>query len=142
MTKDHFKEPLPPGVKNLDNYEIDFPEHNLEDYVCYSNPQVQESLPYEKTAKEFYEKKELTMKQSDTNYDKEIKVDNLFIDADKHEERMNIMAEQENQYFKQEVTDDMLPDWMKDNESMYQTNPEDWTNDPEDPPIHWESEEK
>ena len=37
MTKDHFKEPLPPGVKNLDNYEIDFPEHNLEDYVCYSN---------------------------------------------------------------------------------------------------------
>ena len=82
------------------------------------------------------------MKQSDTNYDKEIKVDNLFIDADKHEERMNIMAEQENQYFKQEVTDDMLPDWMKDNESMYQTNPEDRTNDPEDPPIHWESEEK
>ena len=116
---DHFKEPLPPGVKNLDNYEIDFPEHNLKDYVMHSPKSV---------------------KQSDTNYDKEIKVDNLFIDADKHEERMNIMAEQENQYFKQEVTDDMLPDWMKDNEAMYNTDPKDWTNDPEDPPIHWETE--
>ena len=97
------------------------------------------------------------MKQSDTNYDKEIKVDNLFIDADKHEERMNIMAEQENQYFKQEVTDDMLPDWMKDKESMYNSDPSEWSGvdpltglevkdgsfvDPEDPPIHWESEEK
>ena len=138
MTKDHFKEPLPPGVKNLDNYEIDFPEHNLEDYVCYSNPQVQESLPYEKTAKEFYEKKELTMKQSDTNYDKEIKVDNLFIAADDHDNKMSIMAEQENKYFEQEVTDDMLPDWMKDNEAMYNTDPKDWTNDPEDPPLSWE----
>ena len=121
MTKDHFKEPLPPGVKNLDNYEIDFPEHNLKDYVMHSPKSV---------------------KQSDTNYDKEIKVDNLFIAADDHDNKMSIMAEQENKYFEQEVTDDMLPDWMKDNESMYQTNPEDWTNDPEDPPIHWESEEK
>ena len=75
------------------------------------------------------------MKQSDTNYDKEIKADNLFIDADKHEEQMNIMAEQENQYFKQEVTDDMLPDWMKDNQAMHNTNPE-------DPPVHWELESK
>ena len=25
MTKDHFKEPLPPGVKNLDDFEIHFP---------------------------------------------------------------------------------------------------------------------
>ena len=49
MTKDHFKEPLPPGVKNLDNYEIDFPEHNLEDYVCYSNKDAKD--PY----KEFQE---------------------------------------------------------------------------------------
>ena len=119
MTKDHFKEPLPPGVKNLDDFEIHFPEHNLKDYVMHSPKSV---------------------KQSDTNYDKEIKVDNLFIDADKHEEQMNIMAEQENQYFKQEVTDDMLPDWMKDKEAMYNTDPKDWTNDPEDPPIHWETE--
>ena len=129
---DHFKEPLPPGVKNLDNYEIDFPEHNLKDYVMHSPKSV---------------------KQSDTNYDKEIKVDNLFIDADKHEERMNIMAEQENQYFKQEVTDDMLPDWMKDKESMYNSDPSEWSGvdpltglevkdgsfvDPEDPPMYWE----
>ena len=115
---DHFKEPLPPGVKNLDNYEIDFPEHNLQDYVMHSPRGV---------------------KQSDTNYDKEIKVDNLFIDADKHEERMNIMAEQINGFFNEEVTDDMLPDWMKDKEPMYNTDPEDWINDTEDPPIHWES---
>ena len=71
MTKDHFKEPLRPGVKNLDNYEIDFPEHNLEDYVCYSN---------------------IRMKHSDTNYDKEIKVDNLFIAAVDHDNKMSIMA--------------------------------------------------
>ena len=119
---DHFKEPLPPGVKNLDDFEIHFPN---------------------------------AMKQSDTNYDKEIKVDNLFIDADKHEERMNIMAEQENQYFKQEVTDDMLPDWMKDKESMYNSDPSEWSgidpltrlevkdgkfvDDPEDPPMLWNS---
>ena len=78
------------------------------------------------------------MKHSDTNYDKEIKVDNLFIAADDHDNKMSIMAEQENQYFKQEVTDDMLPDWMKDNEAMYNTDPKDWTNDPEDPPLSWE----
>ena len=34
---------------------------------------------------------------------------NSLIDADKHDERMKIMAEHENQYFKQEVTDEMLP---------------------------------
>jgi hypothetical protein len=51
---------------------------------------------------------------------------------------MSIMAEQENKYFEQEVTDDMLPDWMKDNEAMYNTDPKDWTNDPEDPPLSWE----
>ena len=132
MTKDHFKEPLPPGVKNLDNYEIDFPEHNLEDYVMHSPKSV---------------------KQSDTNYDKEIKVDNLFIDADKHEERMNIMAEQVNGYFNEEITDDMIPDWMKDKESMYNSDPSEWSGvdpvtglevkdgsfvDPEDPPMYWE----
>jgi hypothetical protein len=109
---DYFKEPLPPGVKNLDNYEIDFPEHNLADYVMYSPKGV---------------------KQSDTNYDKDIQVDNVFI------ERMKIMAEHENQYFKQEVSDDMLPDWMKDKEPMYNTNPEDWTNyDSDDLPLSWE----
>ena len=133
MTKDHFKEPLPPGVKNLDNYEIDFPEHNLEDYVCYSNNR---------------------MKHSDTNYDKEIKVDNLFIAADDHDNKMRIMAEQENKYFEQEVTDDMLPDWMKDKESMYNSDPKEWSGvdpvtglevkdgsfvDPEDPPMYWET---
>ena len=119
---DHFKEPLPPGVKNLDDFEIHFPN---------------------------------AMKQSDTNYDKEIKVDNLFIDADKHEERMNIMAEQVNGYFNEEVTDDMLPDWMKDKESMYNSDPSEWSgvdpltglevkdgkfvDDPEDPPMLWNS---
>ena len=136
MTKDHFKEPLPPGVKNLDNYEIDFPEHNLEDYVMHSPKSV---------------------KQSDTNYDKEIKVDNLFIAADDHDNKMKIMAEQENKYFEQEVTDDMLPDWMKDKESMYNSDPKEWSGvdpltglevkdgsfvDPKDPPIHWLTEEK
>ena len=70
MTKDHFKEPLPPGVKNLDNYEIDFPEHNLEDYVCYSNKGA---------------------KQPDTNYEKDIKVDDVFIEADKHDEQEEIL---------------------------------------------------
>ena len=130
---DHFKEPLPPGVKNLDNYEIDFPEHNLEDYVCYSNNR---------------------MKHSDTNYDKENKVDNLFIAADDHDNKMRIMAEQENKYFEQEVTDDMLPDWMKDKESMYNSDPKEWSGvdpvtglevkdgsfvDPEDPPMYWET---
>lgn len=105
---DHFKEPLPPGVKNLDNYEIDFPEHNLEDYVCYSNNGV---------------------KHSDTNYDKDIKVDNVFIAADKHEEQMKI-------------TEDMVPDFIQCKEDMYETEPQDWTNDPEDPPIHWESDEQ
>ena len=133
MTKDHFKEPLPPGVKNLDNYEIDFPEHNLEDYVMHSPKSV---------------------KQSDTNYDKEIKVDNLFIAADDHDNKMSIMAEQENKYFEQEVTDDMLPDWMKDKESMYNSDPKEWSGvdpltglevkdgsfvDPEDPPMYWET---
>ena len=119
---DHFKEPLPPGVKNLDDFEIHFPN---------------------------------AMKQSDTNYDKEIKVDNLFIDADKHEERMNIMAEQVNGYFNEEVTDDMLPDWMKDKESMYNSDPSEWSgvdpltglevkdgsfvDDPKDPPMLWNS---
>ena len=130
---DHFKEPLPPGVKNLDNYEIDFPEHNLEDYVMHSPKSV---------------------KQSDTNYDKEIKVDNLFIAADDHDNKMKIMAEQENKYFEQEVTDDMLPDWMKDKESMYNSDPKEWSGvdpltglevkdgsfvDPGDPPMYWET---
>ena len=133
MTKDYFKEPLPPGVKNLDNYEIDFPEHNLEDYVMHSPKSV---------------------KQSDTNYDKEIKVDNLFIAADDHDNKMKIMAEQENKYFEQEVTDDMLPDWMKDKESMYNSDPKEWSGvdpvtglevkdgsfvDPGDPPMYWET---
>ena len=71
---DSFKEPIPPGVKNLDNYEIDFPEHNLEDYVCYSNKSV---------------------KQPDTNYEKDIKVDDVFIQADKHDQQEEI-PEQDN----------------------------------------------
>jgi len=96
MTKDHFKEPLPPGVKNLDDFEIHFPN---------------------------------AMKQSDTNYDKDIKVDNVFIAADKHEEQMKI-------------TEDMVPDFIQCKENMYETEPEDWTNDPEDPPIHWVSDEQ
>jgi hypothetical protein len=133
LMANHFKEPLRPGVKNLDNYEIDFPEHNLEDYVMHSPKSV---------------------KQSDTNYDKEIKVDNLFIAADDHDNKMKIMAEQENKYFEQEVTDDMLPDWMKDKESMYNSDPKEWSGvdpltglevkdgsfvDPEDPPMYWET---
>ena len=86
MTKDHFKEPLPPGVKNLDNYEIDFPEHNLEDYVCYSNKGA---------------------KQPDTNYEKDIKVDDVFIQADKHDQQEEI-PEQDNdmdQYFVEQQHD-------------------------------------
>jgi hypothetical protein len=94
------------------------------------------------------------MKHSDTNYDKEIKVDNLFIAADDHDNKMSIMAEQENKYFEQEVTDDMLPDWMKDKESMYNSDPKEWSGvdpltglevkdgsfvDPEDPPMYWET---
>ena len=59
---DYFKEPLPPGVKNLDDFEIHFPEHSLKDYVMHSPKGV---------------------KQSDTNYDKDIQVDNVFIEADK-----------------------------------------------------------
>ena len=100
---DHFKEPVPPGVKNLDDFEIHFPEHNLEDYVMHSPKSV---------------------KQSDTNYDKDIKVDNVFIAADKHEEQMKI-------------TEDMVPDFIQCKEDMHETEPEDWINDPEDPPIHW-----
>jgi len=118
---DHFKEPLPPGVKNLDNYEIDFPEHNLEDYVMHSKPQIQNSLPYEKAAKEFYEKKEDPQFLVDAN------MDTLDHEADKYEERMKIQAEQTNGYFDQEVTDEMLPDWMKDNSAMHDTEPSDWT---------------
>ena len=80
------------------------------------------------------------MKHSDTNYEKEIKVDNIFIAADKHDEQMkasesDIKGAQLNGYFDQEVTDEMLPDWMKDKEEMYDTKPEDWAGDeyPEDP---------
>ena len=104
MTKDYFKEPLPPGVKNLDNYEIDFPEHNLEDYVCYSNKG-----------------------KEDPQFLVDANMDTLDHEADKHEERMKIQAEQTNGYFDQEVTDEMLPDWMKDNSAMHDTEPSDWT---------------
>ena len=129
MTKDYFKEPLPPGVKNLDDFDIHF-------------PQVQESLPYEKIAKEFYEKKEFSMKQSDTNYDKDIQVDNVLIEADKFEDRMNALSEED------------LP--SDDKEAMYNSNPEEWSGydsltglevengnfiyDPKDPPVHWDLE--
>ena len=119
LMSDHFKEPLPPGVKNLDNYKIDFPEHNLDDYVMHSPK---------------------SMKHSDTNYEKEIKVDNIFIAADKYDEQMkasesDIKGAQINGYFDQEVPDEMLPDWMKDKEEMYDTKPEDWAGVeyPEDP---------
>ena len=101
---DSFKEPLPPGVKNLDNYEIDFPEHNLEDYVCYSNKG-----------------------KEDPQFLVDANMDTLDHEADKHEERMKIQAEQTNGYFNQEVTDEMLPDWMKDNSAMHDTEPSDWT---------------
>lgn len=121
MTKDYFKEPLPPGVKNLDNYEIDFPEHSLKDYVMHSPKAV---------------------KQSDTNYDKDIQVDNVFIEADKFEDRMNSLSEED-------VPSD-------DKEAMYNSNPEEWSGydsltglevengnfiyDPKDPPAHWDLE--
>jgi len=101
---DHFKEPLPPGVKNLDNYEIDFPEHNLEDYVCYSNKG-----------------------KEDPQFLVDANMDTIDHEADKYEERMKIQAEQTNGYFNQEVTDDMLPDWMQNNDEMYETEPSDWT---------------
>ena len=118
---DYFKEPLPPGVKNLDNYEIDFPEHSLKDYVMHSPKAV---------------------KQSDTNYDKDIQVDNVFIEADKFEDRMNSLSEEN-------VPSD-------DKEAMYNSNPEEWSGydsltglevengnfiyDPKDPPAHWDLE--
>jgi hypothetical protein len=118
---DYFKEPLPPGVKNLDNYEIDFPEHSLKDYVMHSPKAV---------------------KQSDTNYDKDIQVDNVFIEADKFEDRMNSLSEED-------VPSD-------DKEAMYNSNPEEWSGydsltglevengnfiyDPKDPPAHWDLE--
>ena len=121
MTKDHFKEPLPPGVKNLDDFEIHFPEHNLKDYVMHSPKAV---------------------KQSDTNYDKDIQVDNVFIEADKFEDRMNSLSEED-------VPSD-------DKEAMYNSNPEEWSGydsltglevkngdfiyDPKDPPAHWDLE--
>ena len=50
---DHFKEPIPPGVKNLDDFEIHFP------------PKL--------------------------NYEKDIKVDDVFIKADKHDEQEEIL---------------------------------------------------
>lgn len=46
MTRDFFDEPIRrPGIKNLDNYEIDFPEHNLDEYICYSNQGKEEVKP-------------------------------------------------------------------------------------------------
>ncbi len=116
----YWQEPLPPGVKNLDNYKIDFPEHNLDDYVMHSPK---------------------SMKHSDTNYEKEIKVDNIFIAADKHDEQMkasesDIRGTQSDQYmFDQTLPSSMMPDWMKDKEEMYDTKPEDWAGVeyPEDP---------
>ena len=50
---DHFKEPIPPGIKNLDDFEIHF------------------------TPK--------------PNYEKDIKVDDVFIEADKHDEQEEIL---------------------------------------------------
>jgi len=50
---DHFKEPIPPGVKNLDDFEIHYPPK--------------------------------------PNYEKDIKVDNVFIQADKHDEQEEIL---------------------------------------------------
>ena len=121
MTEDYFKEPLPPGVKNLDDFEIHFPEHSLKDYVMHSPKGV---------------------KQSDTNYDKDIQVDNVFIEADKFEDRMNSLSEED------------LP--SDDKEAMYNSNPEEWSGydsltglevkngdfiyDPKDPPAHWDLE--
>ena len=75
---------------------------------------------------------EFIMKQSDTNYDKEIKVDNLFIAADKYEEQQealkaDIRGTQSDQYmFDQTLSESIMPDWMKDKEEMYNTKPEDW----------------
>ena len=54
---DHFKEPIPPGVKNLDDFEIHYPPK--------------------------------------PNYEKDIKVDDVFIQADKHDEQEEI-PEQDN----------------------------------------------
>ena len=106
---DHFNEPLPPGVKNLDDFDIHFPN---------------------------------AMKQSDTNYDKDIQVDNVFIEADKFEDRMDSLSEED------------LP--SDDKEAMYNSNPEEWSGydsltglevkngdfiyDPKDPPAHWDLE--
>ena len=50
---DHFKEPIPPGVKNLDDFEIHYPPK--------------------------------------PNYEKDIKVDDVFIQADKHDEQEEIL---------------------------------------------------
>lgn len=50
---DHFKEPIPPGIKNLDDFEIHFPPK--------------------------------------PNYEKDIKVDDVFIEADKHDEQEEIL---------------------------------------------------
>ena len=50
---DHFKEPIPPGVKNLDDFEIHFPPK--------------------------------------PNYEKDIKVDDVFIQADKYDEQEEIL---------------------------------------------------
>ena len=50
---DHFKEPIPPGIKNLDDFEIHFPPK--------------------------------------PNYEKDIKVDDVFIQADKHDEQEEIL---------------------------------------------------
>ena len=100
----YWQEPIPAGVKNLDNYEIDFPEHNLEDYVMHSNKD-----------------------KEDPQFLVDANMDILDHEADKYEERMKIQAEQTNGYFDQEVTDEMLPDWMKDNSAMHDTEPSDWT---------------
>ena len=82
------------------------------------------------------------MKQSDTNYDKDIQVDNVFIEADKFEDRMNALSKED------------LP--SDDKEAMYNSNPEEWSGydsltglevkngdfiyDPKDPPAHWDLE--
>lgn len=81
------------------------------------------------------------MKQYDTQFEKDARIDSLFIAADKHDEQMKVMAEQTNGYFNKEVTDEILPDWMKNNDSMYETEPEEWTGytDPDDLPAHWDS---
>ena len=50
---DHFKEPIPPGVKNLDDFQIHYPPK--------------------------------------PNYEKDIKVDDVFIQADKHDEQEEIL---------------------------------------------------